>query len=114
VFNLLLGAVVVVIMVVEFTTMCAISAYHHTSCEFEPRLWRGVLATDQWFSPGPPVSSSNKTDHHDITEIMLKVLLNTITPNPLCSTLMVLQLHVYNNFSLLMFAVKSTVDMLYM
>ena len=24
------------------------------------------LATDQWFSPGPPVSSTNKTDRHDI------------------------------------------------
>jgi hypothetical protein len=23
-----------------------------------------------------------KTDHHDITEILLKVALNTITPNP--------------------------------
>jgi hypothetical protein len=29
-------------------------------------------------SPGPPVSSTNKTDHHDITEILLKVVLNTI------------------------------------
>ena len=28
--------------------------------------------------PGPPVSSTNKTDRHDITEILLKVALNTI------------------------------------
>ena len=35
----------------------------------------------QWFSPGTPVSSTNKTDHHDITEILLKVVLNTIYPN---------------------------------
>jgi hypothetical protein len=35
------------------------------------------LATDWWFSPGPPLSS-NKTDCHDITEILLKVALNTI------------------------------------
>ena len=33
----------------------------------------------QWFSPGTPVSSTNKTDRHDITEILLKVVLNTIT-----------------------------------
>jgi hypothetical protein len=33
----------------------------------------------QWFSPGNPVSSTNKTDCHDITEILLKVALNTIT-----------------------------------
>ena len=36
------------------------------------------LATGRWFSPGPPVSSTNKTDQHDITEILLKVALNTI------------------------------------
>ena len=32
----------------------------------------------RWFSPGPPVYSTNKTDRHDITEILLKVALNTI------------------------------------
>jgi hypothetical protein len=32
-----------------------------------------------WFSLGTPVSSTNKTDIHDITEILLKVALNTIT-----------------------------------
>jgi len=35
------------------------------------------LATGRWFSPGTPVSSTNKTDRHDITEIVLKVALNT-------------------------------------
>jgi hypothetical protein len=35
--------------------------------------------TGRWFSPGPPVSSTNKTDRHDIiTEILLKVALSTI------------------------------------
>jgi len=34
------------------------------------------LATGRWFSL---VSSTNKTDLHDITEILLKVTLNTIT-----------------------------------
>ena len=37
------------------------------------------LATSQWFSPGTPVSSTNKTYRHDIPEILLKVALNTIT-----------------------------------
>jgi len=32
-------------MVVRFTSTCAISAYHHYGCEFEPRSWRGVLNT---------------------------------------------------------------------
>ena len=30
---------------------------------------------------GTPVSSTNKTDCHDITEILSKVALNTIKPN---------------------------------
>jgi hypothetical protein len=39
------------------------------------------LAAGRWFSPfsGYSVSSINKTDHHDITEILLKVTLNTLT-----------------------------------
>jgi hypothetical protein len=60
-------------MVVGFTTTCAISAYHHESCEIENRSWRDVLdttlcdqvcqwlATGQWFSPGTPVSSNKRT-----------------------------------------------------
>ena len=39
------------------------------------------LATDRWFSSlCTPVSSINKTDRHDIAEILLKVVLNTINP----------------------------------
>jgi hypothetical protein len=55
------------------------------SCEFEPHSWRDVLDTTlfdkvcQWFFLGTVVSSINKTDLHDITEILLKVGLNTIT-----------------------------------
>jgi hypothetical protein len=55
------------------------------------RSWQGVvdttlcdkvcqlIAAGQWFSPGTPVSSTNKTDRHDITEILLKGVLNIIT-----------------------------------
>jgi len=39
------------------------------------------LVTDRWFSPGTPVYSTNKTDCQDITKILLKVMLNTITLN---------------------------------
>jgi hypothetical protein len=38
--------------------------------------------TGWWFSPGTPVSSTNKTDCRDIAEILLKVALNTIQPKP--------------------------------
>jgi hypothetical protein len=34
-----------------------------------------------FLSPVPPVSSTNKTDRHDITEKLLKVALNTTKPN---------------------------------
>ena len=70
-------------MVVGFTTTYAISAYHHWCCQFESRIrtrcttlcdkvcqW---LATGRWFSLRPPVSSTNKNDCHDITEVLLKV-----------------------------------------
>ena len=36
------------------------------------------LRQGQWFSQGTPVSLTNKTDRHDIAEILLKVALNTI------------------------------------
>jgi hypothetical protein len=37
-----------------------------------------MTSSGRWFSRGPPVSTTNKTDLHDITEILLKVTLNTI------------------------------------
>jgi hypothetical protein len=37
------------------------------------------LARGRWLSLGTPISSTNKTYLHDITEILLKVVLNTIT-----------------------------------
>ena len=45
------------------------------------------LATGRWFSPCPSVSSTNKTDRHDITKILLKVALNSInqTNNYICN-----------------------------
>ena len=36
------------------------------------------FATDRWFSAITTVSSTNQTDSHDITEILLKVVFNTI------------------------------------
>jgi hypothetical protein len=42
-----------------------------------------LLAIGLWFSPGTPVSSTNKTDLHDITEILLKVALSTINQTKL-------------------------------
>jgi hypothetical protein len=50
----------------------SISARCKTLCDKDCQ----YLATGPWFSPGPPVSSTNKTDCHDITEILLA--LNTI------------------------------------
>jgi hypothetical protein len=39
-----------------------------------------LLATDRWFSQGTLVSSTNKTDCHDITEKLLKAALSTKKP----------------------------------
>jgi hypothetical protein len=40
------------------------------------------LAAGRWFSLGTQVSPTNKTDRHDITEILLKGALNTINYLP--------------------------------
>ena len=79
-------------MVVGLTITYAISAYHHWCCEFESHSDDTTLCNkvcqwlttghDQWFSPGTRVSSTNKTDRHDITEILLKVASNTINLKP--------------------------------
>ena len=50
---------------------------HTTLCDKVCR-WLATGRSRRWFSPGPPVSSTNKTDRHDITEILLKVALNII------------------------------------
>ena len=76
-------------IVAGFITTYAISAYHHSPLMlwvWIPLRW-GILdttlckwlATDQWFSSGSLVSSTNKIDLHNITKELLKVQLNTIT-----------------------------------
>ena len=40
------------------------------------------LAAGRWFSPGTPVSAINKTDHQNITEILLKVAFKHPIPYP--------------------------------
>jgi hypothetical protein len=75
-------------MVVGFTTTYAISAYHHWCCEFESRSGRGVqhyvikfvsdLRHVGGFLQVLRFSPINKTERHDIAEILLKVALNII------------------------------------
>jgi hypothetical protein len=49
------------------------SIYHYCDkvCQWLPTGW--------WFSRRTPISSTYKTDHNDIAEILLKVALNTKT-----------------------------------
>jgi hypothetical protein len=75
------------------------SYFHYWLCDVKSRSCRGVLDTTlcvldttlcdkvcqwleagRWFSLGTPVSSTNKTDSHDITKILLKVAVDTINP----------------------------------
>jgi hypothetical protein len=68
-------------MVVGFITTYAIRAYHHSSCGFESRsgevysihVIKFVSDLRQVCDFLSPVSSTNKTDRHDITEILSKV-----------------------------------------
>jgi hypothetical protein len=55
-------------------------------------LW---LAECRWFHPGTPLSSTNKTDRHDIIELLLKMTLYTIT---LFVTAILLSLSLQKNY----------------
>ena len=77
-----------------YNYLCNQCAYHYESCDFESRSWRGVLNTTlsdkvcqllaigQWFSSGILLSSTIKTEPRQTPEILLKVVLNTITLTP--------------------------------
>ena len=54
-------------MVVGYTTTYALCG---KDCQW--------LEARQWFSQGTPVSSTNKTDRYDITEILLKMALSCL------------------------------------
>ena len=75
-------------MLVGLITTSAISTYHQPNYVFESgsgevyfiqhyKFDSGLRQVGGFF-PGTPVSSTNKTDRHEITEILLKVALNTI------------------------------------
>ena len=76
-------------VVFGFTTTYAISASWSLTLWVQIQFRRGGLDTTlcdkvcQWlstgllFSPGTPVSSTNKTDRHDTTEKLLKLTWNT-------------------------------------
>jgi hypothetical protein len=71
--------------VVGFTTAYAISAITINFVDSNPaqeRYNRYNIMWWRWLTPGTPVFSTNKTDRHDITEILLKVALYTITLSP--------------------------------
>jgi hypothetical protein len=78
-------------MVVGFKTTYAISAITTSIVSSNPTQGGGgvfdttlcdkvcqLLVAGRWFSPGTLVSSTNQTDSHEITELLLKVALNTI------------------------------------
>ena len=76
-------------MVIGFKTTYAISAYCHKHCEFKPGSGKVNLMQHyvikfvsnlRQVGSFSLVSSTNKTDCHNITEILLKVALSTIKP----------------------------------
>ena len=80
-------------MVVGFTTICEIAVPITTEVVILNSAHGEVYSIQHYvikfvsdysmagrlFSPGTPDFSNNKTDHHNINEILLKVALNTIT-----------------------------------
>jgi hypothetical protein len=93
-------------MLVGFTITCVISATKVVSSN--PNWLQGVfnttlcdtvcqwLATGWWLSRGTPVSSINKIDHHDMTEILLKVTLSTINQTNHILLPFIIQWNLYN------------------
>ena len=75
----------------RWSVICTISHIHYPVlvCDIMWKICQWV-ATDRWCSSGTSVSFTNKTDHHDIAEILLKVALNTITITRLWLTIGVL------------------------
>jgi hypothetical protein len=79
-------------MIVGFTTTYVISAYHHWSCEFvhscEVYLIQHYVKSLSVTCDSSVVFSGysgflhNKTDNHEITEISLKMVINTIALTP--------------------------------
>ena len=67
----------------------------------------------RWFSRGTPVSSTQKTDRHDITEIVLNVALNTIALTLLSSfyyeQMSNQNIYIYKNVYILIIAIILTV-----
>ena len=88
-------------MVVGFTTTYAISDYHHWCCEFESRSWRGVQHyVIKFVSDLRQVGSFLRDLHqqnwrHDITEILLKVALNTIKQTNLYIYILYTNVYIY-------------------
>jgi hypothetical protein len=72
--------VYIMYLIQPYVTMFVSHRFRFTVCD-KVCQW---LVTGRWFCPGTPLSSTNKTDRHDITEILLKAALNTInhTPQP--------------------------------
>jgi hypothetical protein len=68
-------------LIVTFN-MCHLHIYLFGNKSWNPIEWdkvRQLLATGRRFSTGTSVSFTNKAYHHDITEILLKVAINTIS-----------------------------------
>ena len=112
---------VMVVWLAGYTTTYVISVYHHWSCEFELCSWRYVLETTlrhkvcQWLEAGQrfsPVSSTNKTDHHYITELLFKVALNTITLTPHIFMILVCNVRIIMIFSFVIFEYIFTLIMI--
>jgi hypothetical protein len=69
----------------EFASQCVLDT---SVCDKDCQ-W---LVVSQWFFLGILVSSTSKTDHHDITDILLNMVFTTVTLYPTCYDL---QLKIY-------------------
>ena len=89
---------------IHFKDMCSLFMYDLLSvklsemfaqarCTWYDIMWYSLAG--RWFSLGTLVSSTNKTDCHDITEILFKVVLNIINQPNLSFIHIILQHIIY-------------------
>ena len=67
----------------HFLSSSQLSTRLHLSCWLCDKVCHW-LATGRWFSTGTLISSTNKTDRHDITDTLLKTAWNKINITPIC------------------------------
>jgi hypothetical protein len=68
------------------------------------------FAAGRWFSLGTPVSSTNKTDCHCLTEVLLKAALSTITLTPNLISTFSAMYYIYASYNIILLCLSEHIE----